>query len=284
MNRSILFVALLQSLLVVSASRAQEAAAGSDEAIARAFDRLAQAATRTDWPSESEARKELAARGEAVIPKLTEAARTHGEARVRRACYELLATAFPKDERTLDVLARNGLIDQDAGIRYYCAFLVGDLKIRGAEVPLRAAFERATGKDEDLLRYTLAKSLAQLGAADVLRTLFLAVSDDAYMCRHVGNIGLKAISGKNLESFNGYAYAEGAWVLGGLECSTPFDALSSAEKKAGRFQAATAYFRWLKAERPELYQFATYTRRSRIARRPATPLSPSDPKEANRPR
>ncbi len=53
------------------------------------------------------------------------------------------------------------------------------------------------------------------GNADVLRTLFAAVSDDSFMVRHVGNIGLKGLSGKNVEDFQGYHYAEGAFVIAG---------------------------------------------------------------------
>ena len=111
------------------------------------------------------------------------------------------------------------------------------------------------------MRQILAKSLAQLGEADVLRTLYTAVADDAFMPRYVGNIGLKALSGKSLEDFEGYHYAEGAVVIGGIECKTEVDAITSAEKKAQRFQAAAAYFRWLKTERPELYKNVTYRRR-----------------------
>lgn len=110
------------------------------------------------------------------------------------------------------------------------------------------------------MRQTLAKSLAQLGKADILLTLFAAVSDDAYMSRYVGNIGLKALSGKNLEDFENYHYAEGTYCLGGFEFKTPIDAITLAEKKAQRFQAATAYFKWLKSEHPELYKYATYRR------------------------
>ena len=226
-----------------------------------AFDKLVRAATDTDWPSELAARKELASLGQEAVPKLTEAARSHGDARVRRACYELLTDAFAKDERAIDTVVRFGLHDQDPGIRYHCTFLLGDLKVQRAEPALRAALEGATGKDDEFFRYTLSKSLAQLGKADVLRTLFAAVSDDSFMARHVGNIGLKALSGKNLEDFEGYHYAEGAFVIGGNELSIPFDAITTAEKKAQRFQAATAYFKWLKAERPELYKYATYRRR-----------------------
>jgi hypothetical protein len=154
-----------------------------------------------------------------------------------------------------------GLHDQDPGVRYHSAFLLGDLKVRRAEGALRAALKGATGKDDEFYRYTLSKSLAQLGEADVLPALFAAVSGDSFMTRHVGNIGLKALSGKNLEDFEGYHYAEGAFVSGGNEFITPFDAITAAEKKARRFQAATAYFKWLKAERPELYRNAAYRRR-----------------------
>ncbi len=168
--------------------------------------------------------------------------------------------AFANDERAVDTLVRFGLRDQNAQVRYQCAFVLGDLKVHSANGALRAALKAATGKDDEFLRFTLSKSLAQLGEADVLPTLFAAVSDDSFMSRHVGNIGLKALSGKNLEDFDGYHYAEGAFVSGGIEASFPFDAIASAEPKAQRFQAATAYFKWLKAERPDLYKHATYRR------------------------
>jgi hypothetical protein len=48
------------------------------------------------------------------------------------------------------------------------------------------------------------------------------------------------------------------------QCLTPFltpllrRIVTSPEKKAQRFEAATACFKWLKAERPELYRFAAH--------------------------
>jgi len=133
--------------------------------------------------------------------------------------------------------------------------------------PLRAMVfrEKATGKDEQFFRFTVAKSLAQLGEADVLYVLIAAVSDDAYMSRHIGNIGLKALSGKSLEDFGGYVYGEGSSVIGGAELMMPVDALASSERKAGRFQAATAYLKWLRTERPDLYRSVNYRRKSRKA-------------------
>ena len=209
----------------------------------------------------AESRAQVISLGPEAVPKLTEAARSHGEARARRTCYELLTSAFANDERAIDTVVRYGLHDQDPRIRYQCVFLLGDLKVHHAGGALRAAPKEATGKDDVFIRYTLSKSLAQLGEADVLPTLFAAVSDDSFMSRHVGNIGLKALSGKTLEDFEGYHYAEGACVIGGIEASFPFDAITSAEQKIQRFRAAAAYFKWLKTERPELYRYVTYRRR-----------------------
>jgi hypothetical protein len=124
-------------------------------------------------------------------------------------------------------------------------------------------FDRAMGKDDQFFRFTLAKSLAQLGKNDVLPVLITAVSDDAYMSRHVGNIGLKALSGKSLEDFGGYTYAEGAFVTGGIELSMWVDSLTAVKRKAGRFRAAEAYLEWIKAERPELYASVNYRPQSR---------------------
>ena len=254
-------VALLSSLTFATAFAADKTDLPGVDPVQTAFDKLVRAATGTDWSSELAARIELTSLAHEAVPKLTEAARSHGEARVRRACYELLTSAFAKDERAVDTVIRFGLHDQDSQIRYICAFLLGDLKVNRAAQALRDALKGATGKDDEFYRYTLSKSLAQLGEADVLRTLFAAASDDSFMVRHVGNIGLKGLSGKNLEDFEGYHYAEGAFVSGGNEFVTPFDAITSAEKKAKRFQAATAYFKWLKTERPELYNYVTYPRR-----------------------
>jgi HEAT repeat protein len=237
------------------------ATAPGPDPVQTAFDKLVDAATKTDWPAESAARKELTTLGPKALPKLTDAAQSHAEVRVRRACYELLTGPFANDPTAIDTAIQFGLHDQDAKIRYECAFLLGDLKVHRAAGPLRAALDAATGNDAEFLRFTLSKSLAQLGEGDVLPTLFAAVSDDSYMARYVGNIGLKALSGKNLEDFEGYHYPEGAYVIGGQELATGFDAIAAAEKKVERFRAATAYFKWLKSERPELYKYATYRTR-----------------------
>jgi hypothetical protein len=261
MKPIVTFVALLSSPAFAASPPADKPDSPAVNPVQTALDKLVRAATGTDWPSELAARKELASLGQEAVPRVTETARSHEVARVRHACFELLTEAFAKDEWAIDTVVRYGLHDQDPGIRYYCAFLLGDLKVHRAGRALRAALEGATGKDDEFLRCTLSKSLAQLGEADVLPTLVTAVSDDSFMARHVGNIGLKALSGKNLEDFEGYHYAEGAVVIGGIEAKFGLDAIACVEKKAQRFQAATAYFKWLRTERPELYRYATYRRR-----------------------
>jgi len=268
MRPSILSVTLFWVLTFADTSLAGETLPRSADAVQAAFDRFVQVASRTNWPAELEAREALVFVGPVIIPKLTEAARDHRESRVRRSCYDLLTRSFADDERTADTLLRHGLLDQDSEIRYQSAFYLGDLKVQRAEQALRAAFDGATGKDDMFIRFTLAKSLAQLGQADVLPVLIAAISDDAYMPRHIGNIGLKALSGKCLEDFGGYVYAEGAFVIGGAEFSTPVDALTAMEKKSRRFRAAEAYLQWLKAERPELYSSVNYRRKSPKAAAP----------------
>jgi HEAT repeats len=265
MRSPILSVALFWGLAIADASLAGDTVPPSADAVQAAFDRFVQAASRTNWPAELEAREALLSLGPVIIPKLTAAARDHGEWRVRRSCYDLLTRSFADDDRTADTLLRHGLIDQDSGIRYQSAFYLGDLKVQRAEQALRAAYEGATGKDDQFFRFTLAKSLAQLGRPDVLPVLIAAISDDAYMSRHIGNIGLKALSGKSLEDFGGYVYGEGAFVIGGFECSGSVDALTVIKRKSGRFRAAEAYLEWLKAARPELYGSVNYRPKSRRA-------------------
>jgi HEAT repeat protein len=266
MRSPILFAALFWILGSSADSLAEEKVPPSADGVQAAFDKFVQAASRTsNWSAELEARQALVSLGPIIIPKLTEAAREHREWRVRRSCYDLLTRSFADDERTADTLLRHGLLDQDSEIRYQSAFYLGDLKVRRAEQALRAAFEGASRKEDLFIRFTLAKSLAQLGRPDVLPVLITAVSDDAYMSRHIGNIGLKALSGKSLEDFEKYVCGEGAYVSGGNEFQMPVDALTAIERKARRFRAAETYLKWLKAEHPELYNSINYRPKSRRA-------------------
>jgi HEAT repeat protein len=263
MRSSLLSAALFLVSGFPGGSFADDAVKPSADAVNAAFDKFVQAASKTDWPAELEAREALLSLGSEIVPKLTDAAQVHSDSRVRRSCYDLLTRSFAGDERTSDTLLDHGLHDRDDGIRYQSAFLLGDFKIQRAEPALRAAYAGATGKDDQFFRFTLAKSIAQLGQSDVLPVLVAAVSDDRFMSRHVGNIGLKSLTGRNLDDFRGYTYGEGAWVTGGIEMMVPFDPVQSVERKAARFEAAKAYLAWLKTERPELYNSLSYRPMSR---------------------
>jgi hypothetical protein len=209
-----------------------------------------------DWRVEQAASEKLAKLGEKAVNAVIQDAEDHEKARVRRTCYSLLTTSFATNPWAIQAVIRSGLSDKDERIRYECAFRLGDLKVYRAHVELRRVLNGA-GKNE-MLRFSAAKSLAQLGEADVLPELYKAVTDDHYMPRMIGNAGLKALSGKNLNDFACYNYGEGAFVSGGVEATTQFDAITLAEKKARRFQAATDYFKWLRKERPDLYKHLTY--------------------------
>ena len=74
----------------------------------------------------------------------------------------------------------------------------------------------------------------------------------------MANIGIEALSGKDLDDFGEYNYHEGTFVSGGVEYQRAFDAASVSAQKAKRYQALAAYCKWLQAERPELYKHLTY--------------------------
>ncbi len=220
-----------------------------------ALKKLGEACAATDWPAELAARQELIATGDAAVRAIQqELLAGIDDARFRRSCYEILGESFAKDERVVRLLV-GALDDPDDAIRYGATFRLGDLKVYAAHRRLRLLMDDA--KVSAYLRLVAAKSLAQLGESCGLRLLYDGALADSYMERYMASIGLKALSGKNLDEFEGYRFGEGACVTGGRELMVPLDAVADTERKARRFAAAAAYFRWLKAERPDLYKHLT---------------------------
>jgi hypothetical protein len=111
MRSSSLFAAIFWGLALFGRSGAEDNATPPADAVQASFDRFVQAARRTNWPAELGAREALLSLGPVIIPKLTDAAREHGESRVRRSCYDLLTRSFASDERTANTLLRYGLVD-----------------------------------------------------------------------------------------------------------------------------------------------------------------------------
>jgi hypothetical protein len=210
-----------------------------------------------DWRAEQSATEELARGGDKVLSVIQEGAEHHEKARVRRACYKLLTHEFARNPWALPTVIRAGLSDKDEWIRYENVFQLGELKAYDSFRDLRRTLTKSEGNST--LRFAAAKSLAQLGEADaeILRTLFEAVTHEGYMARMMGNRGLKALTGKNLDDFAGYQFGEGAFVSGGKEAIGTFDAVRVSETRAKRYAAAEAYFKWLQKERPDLYKHLT---------------------------
>lgn len=220
------------------------------ERVREAFKRLTEAGN--DWRAARAACNELASIGEPALDAVCDGAEDHEDVEVRRACYELLTDEFAHHERAIETAAQEGLTDPDHRIQYVCAFQLGEHKYFPAHAKLRRLLENP--ESDEHARIAAAKSLAQLGEADVIRALYEAVGSDWYMPRSMGNRGLKGLTGKDLNDFEGYDFSEGAFVSGGVEARGTFDAIEFSERRAKRYRAMELYFRWLKAERPEIYK------------------------------
>ena len=169
----------------------------------------------------------------------------------------MLSDTFAKDYSLGERLMKSGLRDTDEVIRYQCAFEAGSRKITSAKPDLQGLLRDQ--EQSDRIRFTAAKSLAELGDPQGMLVLYRAIRAESYMDRYIGNIGLKAISGKNLDDFEGYQFGEGRFVSGGLEFQMPAEPIRDSEQKARRFLAIAAYSRWLRDSRPDLYRRVSYS-------------------------
>ena len=202
------------------------------------------------WRQQAEAVHALGDLGEAGLPLLIRGAQ-HDSEKVQDWCYRELFDKFADHPETAQAVLR-GLGSEHHRIRYSCCFFAGTQKIESAKQKLREIYRA----DKDL-KLTAAKSLAQLGEPDVIRTLYLSAGSDYYMERYQANLGLKALSGRDLGDFedeaDGYNWGEGAFVSGGNEARMALRPIEDAEQKAQRYTALAAWSRWLKQEKPELY-------------------------------
>ncbi|MCA9109783.1 MAG: hypothetical protein KDA52_07540 [Planctomycetaceae bacterium] len=207
--------------------------------------------TATKWRDQLAAAHSLGDLGEAGLPSLIKGAQ-HENEKVQDWCYRELFEKFTDHEQTVQAVLR-GLDDDSHRIRYTCCFFAGTQKIEAARDKLREIYQ-SSEKD---LKLTCAKSLAELGETDVIRTLYYAAESNWYMERYQANVGLKALSGRDLNDFadetDGYQWGEGAFVSGGEETRMMLHPIADAELKAGRYTALAAWARWPKAERSKLY-------------------------------
>lgn len=204
------------------------------------------------WRKRSDVAKLWKDRGEeAVTVMLFLLQQEPDEQRMHADVFYHLRTQFPDHPRLREYVLRCGLDSANSAIRYESQFHAGTQQWSAAGPVL---FQQMTDRSNDeWTRFVAAKSLGEFGDLRALRVLIEAVQNERYMPRHFGNIGLKALCGKNLTDF-GYEHGEGAFVSGGREATllNP-DPLSVADIKAKRFTALRDFLAWLQKEKPELY-------------------------------
>lgn len=202
------------------------------------------------WREQAEAVHALGDLGDAGLPFIIQGTQ-HDSEKVQDWSYRELFDKFADHPETTQAVL-HGLESEHHRIRYSCCFFAGTQKIESAKEKLRELYR----EDKDL-KLTAAKSLAQLGETDVIRTLYWSAGSDYYMPRYQANVGLKALSGRDLNDFSeqtdGYDWAEAAMVSGGREVQLIPRPIEDAEQKARRYTALAAWSRWLKQEKPELY-------------------------------
>lgn len=204
-----------------------------------------------DWRSARPIQQELAAIGASAVHPIFRQAKRHEDEKVRLWCYELLTTHFAEEAK--EFIAEKGLSDKSHRIRYHCVWHCGEAEIFGAHRTLRRLMQDEHQPSD--IRNAATKSLAELGEADVFKMLVEMMSSDSYMPRHMGNIGAKALTGKNLNDFNDYSYSEGAFVSGGVEVVmlNPYPPAVH-DRFAKRHQALADYCRWLEQAKPEVFK------------------------------
>lgn len=221
---------------------------GEADGPADAYGRLVEAEHWRDAQAAGEALLEF---GDAALPLLLGGAERHEDDAIRRRCYELVMRAFPVNPRAVRIITNDGLADGSQTIRYMCAFHLGEHRIYGSFRRL----ERVMGDPENTLltRLGAAKSLGELGEPGALPLLYDGLASDDFMPRYLANLGIKALTGRDLGAFD-YDHAEGAYVSGGLEAKRQRRPIEDAETRARRHTAIAAWARWLRDERPELYK------------------------------
>ena len=137
--------------------------------------------------------------------------------------------------------------DENAGVRGSAAFYLGTYKIDRSADLLRKICQ-----DDEHLRLTAAKSLAELGDKKAARTLYPALDSNHYMERYYANLGFKALTGRDTAD-NGYQWHENAFVSGGNEFMTVRSPIEVNRQRAARYRAIADYCQWLEAEQPEIY-------------------------------
>ncbi len=245
LRRLIVVVYLISCISLVGYSEDQNSF--SSASAQNAYDRLV---TAEHWREARAACETLAGYGEEALPLVIKGT-MHNKSRVRQFCYEIIYERFHSNPRTFDVMIR-GLEDENSWISYLCAFHLGEHGIKQAAKPLKACIERSD-RDE-LTRYAAAKSLAEIGDDSVAAMLYIGLGSDDHYTRHLSNIGIKALTGKDLTEFGYESPWEGAFVSGPNVAEFKGHPIEKAKRKLERWKAIVAFLEWLETEHPDLFK------------------------------
>ena len=207
------------------------------------------------WRKARAASDKLSTFGEAALPTILEGAKNEKKM-VKEYCYEILRSKFPKHDKSIQAII-DGLNDNNPKISYPCAFHLGVHHIVKAKKALKTSLK---DKSKDVLtRYAAAKSLAELGEQEVMTMLYEGLGSEHHYTRYLSNIGIKALSGKDLTDFGYEDPWEGASVLGGVVGLSKSDPIVRAKRIVRRWQAIVLFLEWLKKEKPELFERIGYS-------------------------
>ncbi|MHC4398414.1 MAG: M56 family metallopeptidase [Planctomycetota bacterium] len=171
---------------------------------------------------------------------------------VRAYAYKLLMTEHSDHEWTTEAVAWNGLRDSDPEIRIMCALYLGRRKVYSAVRRLNLLLEWEAeaireGRGSERVKYAALAALAMVEEADVIGQLYWGLASDRHEVRHLANLGIESLSGKDLTEF-GYsgplervrASDEDQFV------EPPPHPVDDARWKAKRWQAIAEWAKWLK--------------------------------------
>lgn len=241
---STMCLAAIMRLVVL---RADPAWCDSTNDIEKAYNELVSA---DDWRKARVASEKLSSYGDAALPFILNGSK-HEDGKVREYCYEILYSKFPKHPKSIQAVIE-GLDDREQRIRFICAFHLGTNRIAEAKKALKACLE--DGSQDDGIRLTVAKSLAELGDRSVMCTLYAGLGSDNGHTRYLSSIGIKALCGKDLTDFGYEGPWEGAFVSAGQEFRVIGQPIEKAKKSLARWEAILAFLKWLEKNRPELFK------------------------------
>ncbi len=204
----------------------------------------------SDWRDAKAASAKLSEFGDEALPLILKGTK-HDERMTREYCYEILRSKFQEHPRAIKRII-DGLKDDVSMISYPCAFHLGGTSSAEAKEALSACMRDKSGDSKT--RYAAAKSLAQLGDDSVMAMLYVGLGSDDHYTRYLSNIGIKALTGRDLSDF-GYASPwEGAFVSGPAVGRVKGQPIEKAKRSFERWQAIVGFLEWLKADRPRLFQ------------------------------